>query len=282
MINGLWCPKAAAAAANYRGFAMTSRPILLRLRSLLVACMALTWCQAARADFLVPINLINNNGNQVYAQANFAFSSGTLTITLRNLLGNPKAINQNLSGIQFHVRGLATPLELVSSSALERNVFIKGSYSDLGSISSGWGNASAAGTTFLNALDSSAMGPLRSMHTLIGDPDANNLYSSANASIAGSGPHNSFLAGTLTFVLTNSLLNANSMLDGNVLFQFGTDGGNQFEVPTGPGPGGVVVPAPPTAILAGVGGLSLGLSGLFGWRRRGRRYEFAPVPSKSK
>src|SRR5262245_51692645 len=139
---------------------MSSRPVHLRLRSLFVAGIALTWCQAARADFLIPINLINNNGNQVHAQANFAFSSGTLTITLRNLLVNPSAINQNLSGLQFHVQGLATPLELVSSSGLERNVSSKGSYSDLGSISSGWGNASAAGITFLNALDSSAMGPM--------------------------------------------------------------------------------------------------------------------------
>jgi hypothetical protein len=40
---------------------------------------------------------------------------------------------------------------------------------------------------------------------------------------------------------------------------FGANGG------TGPGPN---VPAPPTAILAAAGGLSFGLSGLFGWKRR--------------
>jgi len=42
-----------------------------------------------------------------------------------------------------------------------------------------------------------------------------------------------------------------------------------FAADTGAGPGpGPNVPAPPTAILAAAGGLSFGLSGLVGWKRR--------------
>ena len=49
-------------------------------------------------------------------------------------------------------------------------------------------------------------------HLIIGPPDASNLYSNANDSIAGNGPHNPFLDGTATFMLDIAGVTADTTL----------------------------------------------------------------------
>src|SRR5262249_28072461 len=93
-------------------------------------------------------------------------------------------------------------------------------------------------------------------HTIIGPPAGTGLYSAANGSIAGNGPHNPFLAGTVSFDLTGSFLASTTV--SSATFSFGTAEGNNVHA---------VVPEPTTLLLLASGLVALG--GLVGRKRWG-------------
>jgi hypothetical protein len=91
-------------------------------------------------------------------------------------------------------------------------------------------------------------------HLIIGPPGAGNVYSNADGSIAGNGPHNPFLNQTATWVINAPNVSAATTISA-ATFSFGTtDGGNLI---TGV-PFSSTVPEPGSfgpLLVLGVGGL---------------------------
>jgi len=74
----------------------------------------------------------------------------------------------------------------------------------------------------LNVLDT----PTGPSHTIIGPPGPGNVYSNADGSIAGNGPHNPFLNQTADFTITFPLPLLMGVTVTSATFSFGTTAGN--------------------------------------------------------
>ena len=193
------------------------------------------------------------DGQPVSATATFVTSTNDLKITLTNLQNNPTSIIQNLSDLAFTLSTGQTVGSLLSSSALARTVNDNGTFMNGSTGSTGWELETSGSGLRLHVLGT----PIGPAHTLIGDSGAGNLYSNANGSIAGNGPHNPFITGTATFDIQIIGLIASSLVN-SATFSFGTtEGANVPGVPR--------VPGPATLLLVGSG---LGIIGFRGWRRR--------------
>jgi len=190
------------------------------------------------------------SGGAVSAQATFTAGAGSLTITLQNLLVNPKDVAQLLSDLDFAIP--LTASTTLTSSATFINVNADHTTTAGGSGPTGWVFSALTGNHYtLCDICTGAAGP----SNLIIGPGP---YGNANGSIAGNDPHNPFINQTATFILTNSSITPNSLV-GDVVFSFGTTAG--IDVPGVPQqndtPG---VPEPTTASLAGLAVL-LGIVG---------------------
>ena len=225
----------------------------------LAAVAAVLWlapsAEASTSTYVIPTGT-TVGGQPVSATATFVTSTNDLQITLTNLQNNPTSVIQNLSDLAFTLSTGQTVGSLLSSSALERTVNGDGIFTNGSTVSTGWQLETSGSGLRLHILGT----PIGPAHTLIGDSGAGNLYSNADGSIAGSGPHNPFITGTATFdiqiigLITSSLVNS-------ATFSFGpTEGANVPGVPGVPR-----VPGPATLLLLGSG---LGIIGLRGWRRR--------------
>ena len=159
-------------------------------------------------------------GQPVDAQASFTFGANTLTIVLTNFEANPTSVIQALSDLQFVLGTSATSSSLTSSSGLERNIAGDGTFTDNGTVDTGWA-LSGSLTSFKLDVLGTLIGPA---HLLIGPPGPGNVYSNANGSIAGNGPHNPFLEGSATFNLALQGVTANTTI-ASVIFSFGTEEG---------------------------------------------------------
>ena len=203
---------------------------------------------AAHASTIVDFT---NAGNGATGEAIFTFGANTLTLTLQDTVANPNDVAFNLSGFRFTLAG-STGAILVSSSGLERTVAGGGTFANGATVATGWVFSAASSTYTLDDLAGGAAGPA---HTLIGSPNGSNVYSNANASIAGNGPHNPFLANTITFNFTFTGGVSTTSIPTNVQWQFGTAPGFSSNVPE-----------PVTTALVGTGLISL-----FFLRRRATR-----------
>lgn len=214
-------------------------PIVLFL---LATCMV---ASATTITFNTPAGS-TAGGLPVDAQATFVTSTDTLTITLTNLLANPTSVVQAISDLSFVLSNGLTSGTLSSSSGEEITIAGDGTFTTGSVVSTGWALLSTASGFQLTVLGT-ATAPT---HTIIGPPDGSNLYSAANASIAGNIAHNPFLNQTATFTLDIPGVTADTTIT-SVVFSFGTTEGNDV-------PG--TVPEPSSLFLLGSG--LIGLAGV--------------------
>ena len=182
-------------------------------------------------------------GDPVNAQATFTTSTDTILILLQNLQTNPKSVAQNLSDLFFTLDTGQNSGTLSSSSGAERTVASGGSFTIGSTVSTGWVLSTSGSGLLLNVLGT-AVGPA---HTIIGPPNGSNLYSNANGSIAGNGPHNPFLGQSASFTLNVPGVTASSVVS-SATFSFGTTAGSDV-----PGTSNNV-PDPATLSLLVMGG----------------------------
>ena len=168
-------------------------------------------------------------------------------LVLTDTVVNPNDVSFDLSGFMFTIAG-ATGGTLTSSFGTPRTVAADGTFTDGMSAATGWTFTSASGTYTLN--DLTGAGPA---NTIIGAPGAGNVYSNANNSITGNGPHNPFLAQSAMFIFTFTNGVSVNSLPTNIQWQFGTAPGFSG------GGTSSSVPEPVSLSLVGGGLLGLGL-----------------------
>lgn len=184
-----------------------------------------TTALAASFTFVTPGGSVDAVGDPVSASATFTTdpNAHTLTITLSNLLVNQKDAGQLVSDLFFTLNNVATGLSLDSSSA--NTIFVNdGGTTTAGStgVSTGWAFTVNAGVFHLNGLAGAANVP---SFEILGPPGPGGVYTNANASIAGNGPHNPFIDQTATFNLSVAGINSDTIITGAV-FSFGTTAGD--------------------------------------------------------
>jgi hypothetical protein len=202
------------------------------------------------------------NGEAVSSSADFAFSTGQVTITLNNLLPGIQDVGQAISDFGFVLSNTTAAATLGTNTGVERTVNGDKTFTDGSSVTTGWALTSGVNFATFNTLYSTTSGTagtgyylnvlgtaIAPEHLIISPADADNDYDNANGSIAGNDPHNPFLVGPVSFTL--SIPGVTSQTTASfVLFSYGTE-------PAPPG-----VPIPPSALLLGSG-----LLGLLGLRR---------------
>ena len=157
----------------------------------------------------------------VQAQANFTLNSGSITITLTDLLANPTSAGQLVSGLIFNESGAngsgnltTVNSALVTTINTSTNAYTAG----VNDVLTRW-KATETGTA-IKLTTLSGGNPDR---LIIGPDNANSLtggglYTNANASIGGDNPN---ILGSATFTITIPGVTSLSTLS-NVYFMFGT------------------------------------------------------------
>jgi len=188
----------------------------------------------------------------VSAQADFTTSADLLSINLTNLLANIHAVGQGLSDLAWTFNSTLVGTSLDFSLGNVVTVADDGTTTNLGPDETGWGlDATGLRICLLNGC---GVGPAM---VILGPPDGSNTYSNANASIAGNGPHNPFLNGTVAFQIVVPGLTVDSTVT-SATFSFGTtEGSNVVGVPGGGGSTPAEIPEPGTWLLVSGGGLLL-------------------------
>jgi hypothetical protein len=223
---------------------------------LLASCLA---ASAATITYDTPPGS-TTSGGPVDATATFTTGDGTLSITLTDLLANPTDVAQLISDLEFTLSNGATSGTIASSSGQEITIDKDGNPTLGSTVATGWNLNSTATGLQLDVLGT----PTGPSHLIIGPPDGSNVYSAANGSIAGNGPHNPFLNGSATFLLDIAGVTADTTVD-SAIFSFGTAPTTDCNQCTVPGtPRNPTVPEPGTYVMIAVG---LGLVGLAQLRR---------------
>jgi hypothetical protein len=188
----------------------------------IIMCAAVSCASVAYADIFSTPAGATAGGQPVNATAIISTSdSGAAFVTIINNQANPTSIIQAVSDLFFDLSGPVGSGALNTSQGVERNIAANGTFTDGNTVDTGWALSHVGSTFHLNVLGT-AIGPA---HLIIGGPDINsNVYSNANGSIAGNGPHNPFLAGPAFFMIEDFGIFGATQVS-NVVFSFGTEAG---------------------------------------------------------
>jgi hypothetical protein len=212
------------------------------LATLLFCGMCCLWAQASSITYLTPTGSTIAAG-PVDASATFTITKGTITVTLNDLLANPRDVGEDISDLSFILGGGGSLTGAILSSSLGQEITVnKGGTFTVGHmVSTGWGFT--PGTGSLDVLGTRTA----PTHTIIGSPSASGIYSMANSSIAGNKAHNPFLDGPVTFTITGPNITAGTTITA-ATFSFGTAPGVTVK-----GAPVVVTPEPSTLLSLGTG-----------------------------
>jgi hypothetical protein len=236
------------------------------MTGIFAVCAATSVPLAARADMVTYITPAGSmtSGGMVSAEADITTGAGTVTLILKDLVINPNSVAQNLSAFTITFSDSVGANSLFSSSSVERTVNSNGSFSDGGTVATGWAESSTTSTLKVDDL----VGGVGPIHTLIGAPGSGG-YTNAGGSIAGNGPHNPFLNQTATFTFNAAGVTFNTHIT-SATFQFGTTPGSDNVV-------GVVSAVPePSVVSFAVVTLAVAGAGAH-FRRRARRTTDQPA-----
>jgi hypothetical protein len=216
--------------------------------------------RAGTITYSTPAGATNpTSGQPVDVTAMFTTSANQIVVVVNNLLVNPTDVSQNLSDLFFTVSTgqNSGTITQAASSGTSRTVAGNGTFTDNGTISpTHWALQTSGSQLLLNDLTGG-----QPTQTIIGSPNGSGVYSNANGSIAGNGPHNPFLFGPVTFTLDVTGVTAASTITA-ATFSFGTVAGqNVTGVPS--------VPEPTSSTLIAIGLTSV--TGLATLRRRASR-----------
>ena len=166
-------------------------------------------------------------------QADFTTGAGTLTITLTDLVIDPGRVADNISGLGFTIDP-AAGAALVSQSGVLLEVYgggpgTTGTYMELfgGAPQTLYWNFDAS-TLFLSALGTGRPGEQPPDETIIGAPRPPAGKYHGGGSINGNGPHNPFVNGSATFLLSIPGMTSDTLVT-RAIFRFGTDPNGGFE-----------------------------------------------------
>jgi hypothetical protein len=226
--------------------------------------MAAAGLNAASFTFSGTSTTACGTGNTCAGTAVFNITgTDTFTITLTNDVTSIKDAGQLLTDVYFTLASTGTTLD--SSNGNFINIASDGTTSSAGSGSTGWGfgsNNGVSGTWLLCIICGNGVSTPTGAQPSQGIVDNEAVYSNANPSIAGNGPHNPFLQSGATFSFsTDATLDTTGATNpfSDVMLSFGTTFGT--EVPTGGGGGitGGSAPEPVSLILTGAGLMGLAL-----------------------
>jgi hypothetical protein len=164
------------------------------------------------------------NGLAVSASATFTVGNGTVSVSVSNGQADPRSAAQLLNAVSFTISTGQTAGTLGPNSANIRQVTSGGNFTDLGPNTTGWALASSVGGGLQLCDLCTGLGASGPSHLLIGDPAASGVYSLANASIDGNGPHNPFTSGPATFLINVPGVTAGSSITSATFF-FSTQAG---------------------------------------------------------
>jgi hypothetical protein len=210
---------------------------------------------AATITYVTPSGS-STSGGAVNASALFNTTAGALTVTLTNLQPNITDVAQALSDLNFTFSNGLTTGTLTSSSGQQVSIAANGTTTLGPTTSTGWGlNNNVSGGLQLNALG--FVGPAG---LIVGPPGPGGVYTNANGSIAGNGPHNPFINQTATFTISNAAITAATLIT-SAVFSFGTTAG--INVTGVPSTNPVPLPGALPLFATGLGGLLL-----MRWKRK--------------
>src|SRR5947208_11132931 len=156
----------------------------------IITCAVVSCASVAYADFFTfstPAGA-TAGGQPVNATAFFDARPGSVSVVITNNQANPTSVIQSISDLSFNLSNV-TFGSVIDSGGVERNIAANGTFTDGSVVDTGWFLSHVGSTYHLNVLGT----PIGPAHLIIGGPNNSNVYSNANPSIAGNGPHNPFL-----------------------------------------------------------------------------------------